>query len=156
MTRHDSDTDLFASQGTRPDAEWSPNLTINNLPDEVLLVIFDLYRQGVDSYDHQWREKYVWFNLTHVSRRWRAVVFASLSRLDLGITVGPIKPDNIETILSSQLPILIDYKCMYQDMSSSALWRMRASLEQRDRVRGITFIRKKQCSYIGPKSLYRS
>ena len=56
----------------------------------------------------------------------------------LGITVGPIKPDNIETILSSQLPILIDYKCMYQDMTSSALWRIRAALEQRDRVRGIS------------------
>ena len=110
-----------------------------NLPDEVLLVIFDFYRQGVDSYDHQWREKYVWLNLSHVSRRWRAVVFASPLRLDLGITVGPIKPVHIETILSSPLPILIDYKCMYQEMTSSALWRMRAALEQRDRVRGISF-----------------
>ena len=138
MTRHDSDTDLFTSQGTRQDTE-SPNLTINHLPDEVLLVIFDFYRQGVDSYDHQWREKYVWFNLTHVSRRWRAVVFASSSRLDLGITVGPIKPVHIETILSNPLPIFIKYKCMYQDMSSSAIWRMRAALEQRDRVREICF-----------------
>ena len=85
----------------------------------------------------------MWFNLTHVCRRWRAVIFASLSRLDLGITVGPIKPDNIETILSSQLPILINYKCMYQDMSSSALWRMRAALKQRDCVRGISIHQEK-------------
>ena len=105
----------------------------------MLLDIFDFYRQGVDSYDHQWREKYVWFNLIHVSKRWRAVVFASPSRLDLSITVGPIKPDHIETILSSPLPVFIDYKCMYQDMTRSALWRMRAALEQRDRVRGISF-----------------
>ena len=141
MTCHDSHTDLSqsASQDTEsPPNSW-PNLTINHLPDEILLVIFDLYRQGVDSYDHQWREKYVWFNLTHVCRRWHAVVFASSSRLDLSITVGPIKPEHIETILSSPLPILIDYKCMYQDMTSSALWRMRTSLEQRARVRGISF-----------------
>jgi hypothetical protein len=113
-------------------------LTINDLLDEVLLDIFDFYRQGVDSYD-QWREKYVWFNLTHVCRRWRAVIFASSLRLDLGITVGPTKPKDIETILAGPLPILIDYKCMYEEMTSSALWRMRAALKHHDRVRGISF-----------------
>jgi hypothetical protein len=81
----------------------------------------------------------VWLNLTHVSRRWRAVVFASPSHLDLSITVGPIKPVHIDTIWSSFLPILIDFKCMYQEMTNSALWRMCAALEQRDRVRGISF-----------------
>jgi hypothetical protein len=118
-------------------------LTINHLPDEVLLEIFDFYRQGIDSYDHQWREKYAWFNLTHVSRRWRTIILASSSRLDLGITVGPIKPDHIEPILSSPLPglpILIDFKCMDEDIAISAVWRMRAALEQRDRVRGISFV----------------
>jgi hypothetical protein len=45
-------------------AERSPNLTIiHRLPDEVLLEIFDLYRQstGIDQYDrvHLWRKKYV-------------------------------------------------------------------------------------------------
>ena len=113
-------------------------MTINDLLDEVLLDIFDFYRQGVDSYD-QWREKYVWFNLTHVCRRWRAVIFASSLRLDLGITVGPIKPKEIETILAGPLPILIEYKCMYEEMTSSAIWRLRAALKHHDRVRGIFF-----------------
>ena len=130
---------ISTSQRTCLDTARSPNLTINHLPDEVLLVIFDSYRQGIDSYDHQWRTKYAWFNLTHVCRNWRAVIFASSSRLDLGIAVGPTKPDDIEPILSGPLPILVEYKEMYKDITSSALWRMRAALEQRDRVRRISF-----------------
>ena len=65
-------------------------------------------------------------------------MFASSSRLDLGFVVGPIKPDDIETILSSPLPILIEFRNRYGDYTSSALGRMRAVLEQRDRVRGIS------------------
>jgi hypothetical protein len=116
---------------------------INRLPDEVLLEIFDFYRQGIiDQYDHQWRKKYGWLNLAHVCRRWRAVVFASPFRLDLNIVVGPDKPGNIKTILSGRLPILIDYSEPYgpAEMTGigSALWRMRAALEHRDRVREIS------------------
>jgi F-box-like len=119
-----------------------PSLTINHLPDEILLEIFDFYRQGVDSYDHQWREKYAWFNLTHLSRRWRAITLASSSRLDLGIIVGPIKPAHIEPILSSLpgLPILIDFKYIDEGITiRSAVWRMRTALGQHDRVRGVSF-----------------
>jgi hypothetical protein len=129
---------ISTSQRTCQDTAQLPNLTINHLPDELLLVIFDSYRQGIDSYDHQWRRKYVWFNLTHVCRKWCAVMFASSSRLDL-ITVGPKKPGHIKTILSGHLPILIDYKCMHEDLTGSALWRMRATFRHHDRVRKITF-----------------
>jgi F-box-like len=115
-------------------------LTINHLPDELLLEIFDSHRQDIDPYDLQWRKKHVWIGLTHVCRKWRAVVFASYSRLDLGITVGPEKPGHIKTILSGPLPIFIDYKGMYRDISGSALWRMRAALKHHhDRVREIAF-----------------
>ncbi|KAI0275788.1 hypothetical protein BGY98DRAFT_1188227 [Russula aff. rugulosa BPL654] len=126
-------------QGTFPVTERSPNLTINRLPDEVLLEIFDSYRQNIHPYDHHWRRKYVWLDLAHVCRRWRAVIFASSSRLDLKITVGPKKPGHIETILrlSSPLPIFIEYKYLFGDITGSALWRMRAALRHRDRVREI-------------------
>jgi hypothetical protein len=63
-------------------------------------------------------------------------MFASSSRLDLGITVGPQKPGHIKTILSGRLPIFMDYKCMSKDVTGSALWRMRAALKHQDRVRG--------------------
>ena len=65
-------------------------------------------------------------------------MFASSLRLDLGFVVGPTKPDDIETILSGPLPIFIEFKKMLE-VTSSALERMRAVLDQRDRVRGISF-----------------
>ncbi len=140
------------SQRTCQDTEQSPNLTINHLPDEMLLEIFDSYRQITDQYDHQWRKKHVWFNLTHVCRKWRAIMFASSSRLDLGITVGPQKPGHIKTILSSPLPIFIDYKCLYGDITGSALWRLRSALRQQDRVREISF----EGSNVGFKKFFKA
>lgn len=65
-------------------------------------------------------------------------MFASSSRLDLSITVGPQKPGHIKATLSSPLPISIEYECSYGDITGSALWRMRAALRHRDRVREIT------------------
>jgi hypothetical protein len=66
-------------------------------------------------------------------------MFASFSRLDLGITVGPKRPEQIKTILSGYLLILVNYQCMDKDITGSALWRMRATLRHHDRVRRITF-----------------
>ncbi|KAF8504881.1 hypothetical protein F5888DRAFT_800475 [Russula emetica] len=69
-------------------------------------------------------------------------MFASSSRLDLNIIVGPEKPGHIKTILSGHLPILIDYLRLHgplQEITGSALWRMRAALRHRDRVREISF-----------------
>ena len=142
MTRHDCPRLFLTSQGTCQDTERSPNLTINCLFDEVLLEIFDSYRHSIEPYDQHWRKKYVWLNLAHVCRRWRAVMFASSSRLDLSVTVGPQKPGHIKTILSGHLPILIDYFSSYgplEYITGSALWRMRAALRHRDRVREIIF-----------------
>ena len=128
-------------QGTLPLAEPSPNLTrtIDHLPGEVLLEIFDFYRQSIESYN--WRGEYVWFNLTQVCRKWRAVAFASTSRLDLGIIVGPTKPVHIETFLSTGglLPIFIKY-LVGEEITSGAVGRMRTALEQHDRVREISFV----------------
>jgi hypothetical protein len=88
-------------------------------------------------------------------------MFASVTRLDLGITVGPEKPGHIKTILSGPLPIFLDFRCIYHPIhdreedtagdivdidaiptgiTGSALWRMRAVLKHHpDRVRDITF-----------------
>ena len=106
----------------------------------MLLEIFDCYRQDINSYDYQWGEKHVWINLVHVCSKWRTVVFASYVRLDLGVLVGPKKPGHIKTILSGPLPISIDYQHIYEPITGSALWRMRATLKHHpDRVRKITF-----------------
>ena len=133
----------FHSQGTCQDTRQLPDSTINDLPAEVLLEIFNLYRESL--YDYQWTEKYAWINLAHVCRKWRTVVFAYPSHLNLSITVGPRKPNHIETILSGPFQILIDYKYINTDVdgnftnNSPALRRLHAALKHPDRVRGITF-----------------
>jgi len=66
-------------------------------------------------------------------------MLASSFRLDLKITVGPQKPGNIKTILSSSYPIFIEYKCLHEGITGNALRRMRVALRHRDRVRGISF-----------------
>jgi hypothetical protein len=67
-------------------------------------------------------------------------MFASSSRLDLNVVVGPVKPRHIKTILSGQWPILIDYSRLFapSDITGSAVWRMDAVLKRRDRVREIS------------------
>jgi hypothetical protein len=114
-------------------------LKINNLPNELLLEIFDFYRRGIHPYDCLWKKKYVWINITHVCGKWRAVMFASSSRLELGIIVGPDKPSDIKTILSGPLPILIDYVFKDKYVTKSAFWRLGAALGHPHRVREISF-----------------
>ena len=82
----------------------------------------------------------MWLDLAYVCRNWRAITYASPSRLHLGITVGPIKPVHIKTILASHqaLPILLDFKYMLRDMTASAIWRMNYALKHRDRVHNIS------------------
>ena len=101
-------------------------------------------------------------------------MFASTTRLDLGITVGPEKPGHIKTILSGSLPIFLDYRChdrgLYdlnelEEITGSALWRMRAVLKHHpDRVREITlegerpsfnkFFKMTNCAFPMLESLY--
>ncbi|KAI0267617.1 hypothetical protein BGY98DRAFT_1142321 [Russula aff. rugulosa BPL654] len=161
-------------QGINQDTNRPPRLTINNLPDEVLLEIFDSFRQSVDPYDQKWRKEHSWLNLAHVCGKWRAIMFASTTRLDLGITVGPEKPGHIKTILSGSLPIFLDYRCQdrglydlneLEEITGSALWRMRAVLKHHpDRVREITlegewpsfnkFFKMTNCAFPMLESLY--
>lgn len=132
---------IFHSEVTCQVTERSPNWTINHLPNEMLLEIFNSYRQEIDPYPYNylWREKYEWFNLIHVCRKWRAIILASASRLDLCIIVEPGQIPNTETIVSGPFPILVDYKCKDEDIPLSPLCRLNAALEQHDRVREISF-----------------
>jgi hypothetical protein len=69
-------------------------------------------------------------------------MLASPLRLDFAITVGHIKPDDIETILSGPLPIHIRYKIgpwRFRTPSGSPLLRLRETLKHHDRVREISF-----------------
>ena len=55
------------------------------LSDDILLYIFDIYRQGSKEVDDIWP----WHPLVHVSQRWRHVIFAFPHHLDLQLDCGP-------------------------------------------------------------------
>jgi hypothetical protein len=130
----------FCSESISQDAEQSPNSMINHLPYELLLAIFDSCRQITGPY--LWKAKHVWFNLSHVCRKWRAVMLASSSRLQVGISVKPANLGDIDLkmVLSNPFPIIINFRNTSRDISGSDLQRMRTALERhRSRVREITF-----------------
>ena len=136
---------IFSSHASGGDPGLLPTLTIDDIPDEVLLEIFDFYRKYLTDDQSLWNKKYKWFKLIHVCRRWRHIVFASFTRLDLCLFVRNRNPGNIKTIFSPRLPplpIVIDYNYRFSGASRTGtkeLGRMLAALKRCDRVRGITF-----------------
>ena len=58
-------------------------MTINKLPDELLLESFDFYKAYSSLLSPFDDDAVAWHTLVHVCRRWRHVVFGSPSRLVL-------------------------------------------------------------------------
>ncbi|KAH9066188.1 hypothetical protein EDB87DRAFT_694115 [Lactarius vividus] len=88
-------------------SKYFPLTTINTLPDEVLLEIFDQYRSlrtGNKPGSQGW-----WYTLVHTCRRWRQLVFASSIRLNLHLrcTFGTPVEDMIRH--SPPFPLVLDY-----------------------------------------------
>jgi hypothetical protein len=83
--------------------------TINILPDEAVLRIFDFCRKD---HDVVWK----WLRLAHVCRKWRQIVFASPRRLDIQIrcTYGSPVRENLRCWPA--LPIAIDYCGKYDTL----------------------------------------
>jgi hypothetical protein len=86
-----------------------PHTTIERLPDETLLEIFDFYRLGVVVSKRDgppWK----WHRLAQVCQRWRIVISMSPRRLDLQILCK--SGTSIERILASwrTLPLVVRFK----------------------------------------------
>jgi hypothetical protein len=85
-------------------------VTINILPDDVLLLIFHFYREicleGQGVVDQMQGLPWRWHQLVHVCQRWRSVVFASPKFLDLALVCDHSTP--LELIgIWPPLPIII-------------------------------------------------
>ncbi len=118
-------------------------MTIDNLPNELLIVIFDFYLLHWQNINRLWERgfQFGWFNLLHVCRKWRAVLFASSSRLGLTFVLTP-KGGNMKTILSRHFPplsIAINYNHRYRHITGMAkdMRRLLGALKRPDRIRGI-------------------
>ena len=74
------------------DSEVGP-VTINTLPNEILLLIFRFdrlrYLDELIYFSHARSVFWKWHRLIHVCRRWRAVVFGSPNFLNLRLACGP-------------------------------------------------------------------
>jgi hypothetical protein len=93
------------------------DMTINILPDNVLLHIFlfdeqeyhefpSVHLVGLEDGDRVERLPWRWHRLVHVCRRWRSIVFASPNFLDLRIVCGPRNP-MVLTGIWPPLPIIM-------------------------------------------------
>jgi hypothetical protein len=104
-------------------------ISIDVLPDDVLLSIFDFYMVNQDSFGRkQKRAVEAWQALVHVCRRWRSVVLESPRRLNLQLSFGSGTPGDMLEVWPA-LPILISASVFQNDADNIA-----AALERSDRV----------------------
>jgi hypothetical protein len=123
----------------------SQRVTIESLPDDVLLEIFYLYKFAVnEEAENPWK----WHKLIHVCRRWRCVVFASPLRLNLGLLCTPKTPVRKLLHIWPTLPLDIQFHYRGKNFSNLAASfdDLIAALEHRDRVRQIRI-----AGYTGPQ-----
>ncbi|KAI0261320.1 hypothetical protein BC834DRAFT_1008447 [Gloeopeniophorella convolvens] len=88
--------------------------SINVLPDEILLDIFEHYLSKCIRSPLGWSPQLSWYTLAHVSTRWREVIFASVQRLNLMFYCDVDRPGfNAELItLTPPIPLALfsDFK----------------------------------------------
>jgi hypothetical protein len=105
-------------------------ISIDVLPDDVLLAIFDFYVVGTSL---QKKEIEAWQVLVHVCRRWRCVVFGSPRRLNLQLVCTPGTPARETLDVWPALPLII----VKGTTPSTSVDNIVVALGHRDRVRRI-------------------
>ena len=104
-------------------------LSIDMLPDDVLLSIFELCADGRLHSERAIEEW--WQSLVHVCRRWRTVVFGSPRRLNLRLACSPRTPAGDTLDVWPAYPLAIS---SYHSSTKGKLDNMLAALEHRHRV----------------------
>jgi hypothetical protein len=99
------------------------NVTMNVLPDDVLLGVFDCYVGEATDVEG-------WHTLVHVCRQWRNVVFGSPRRLHLRIVCTNKSRVRKRLDIWPRLPIVVSGYCD----SMTSLNNFKAALEHSDRV----------------------
>jgi hypothetical protein len=109
--------------------------TMATLPGNVLLDIFDFYR---NDFDHTLRPVWKWHLLVHVCRRWRQIIFESPRRLDLNIHCTCKTPVRKSLGIWPAFPIAVDCRLSFEAGPGDEDNTL-AALEQPDRVRYLKF-----------------
>ncbi|KAH9974935.1 hypothetical protein BGW80DRAFT_123644 [Lactifluus volemus] len=103
-------------------------VTIEAIPDDVLLDIFDFFLQVSGYYPNSRARS--WNRLVHVCKRWRYIVFASPLRLDLCLYCSRYTPVRETLDVWPPLPMQIS--------SGRLSDNILAALEHRDRIREVS------------------
>ena len=103
-------------------------ITIDTLPDEDLLEIFDFC---VDEDALEKKDIEAWQSLVHVCRRWRNVIFGSPRRLNLRLACDPGTPVRDKLDIWPPLPLVIRGSICLTDPDGDNLITI---FERRDRV----------------------
>ena len=104
--RHNLGHNLFLTH-RQENSKYFPLTSINTLPNEVLLEVFDQYRSvtaGKRTGSQGW-----WYTLVHICRRWRQLVFASSVRLNLQLRCTFGTPVDDMICHSPPFPLVLDY-----------------------------------------------
>ena len=111
-------------------------ITIGDLPDDLLLHIFDFYvfRDQDLRFILFGRKEEIesWKSLVHVCQRWRGLVFASIRRLNLQLYCTPATSARMSLDVWPALPLLIE-----AGVSQTPVDNVIAELKHSDRIRHI-------------------
>ena len=133
--------------GNSPHTGYTASIDI--LDDDSLLNIFYLYRPFLFREDEDHRTRLIgadkgwvrsghwWFKLSHVCQRWRNLILASSSYLDLCLVCTKGTPVADMLAHSPPLPLLVDYHYKDPNMNTEDEEGLILALEQRGRVRRI-------------------
>lgn len=118
-------------------ADLDRRMTVEMLPDEVLLEIFDHHR--LDALDYSLFGPWEWHRLAHVCQRWRSLIFASPRRLDLRLVYTYKRPVGKALDCWSALPIALWYPrlVLWRPLASADEDNVISALEYSDRIREI-------------------
>jgi hypothetical protein len=107
-------------------------VTLNVLPDNVLLEIFNFYKDHPASLGNS---AWSWRTLIHVCRRWRHVIFGSPRRLDLRLHCSDSTPTRRLLDIWLPFPITVSlHSYINMSMNEGGLENILAALECRDRT----------------------
>jgi len=130
-------------------------VTIDKLPDHLLLEIFDFCRMGyIRLFDLVWD----WESLARVCRRWRSIIFASPQRLRLHLLCDGLTPTRTSLDIWPPFPIAVCYPFwlvrhywtsgvpMVDDHEGKKLENVIAALERHDRITHIRLTNPSGCT----------
>jgi hypothetical protein len=128
----------------------SMKMFVHMLDDDSLLNIFHFFRPVLVDEDEsdirrilqggEWNREQWWYKLVHVCRRWRCLILASASHLNLSLLCRPGTPVADMLTNSPPLPLIIDHihdNIFYDSITAEDAAGIMLALQHRDRVRRI-------------------